>query len=288
MYGPILSVLLFGVVPVWGLKPPTEATWLLPTVAQPIEESQGADAIDRAVGASGAVVLDLDSGQTMFARSVAAPRPMASLTKLMTALIIAENHAMDEKVVVPRAAADVGGNEAHLPHGETFTVGDLLSATLVTSANDAATTLALYHAGSQDAFVEAMNIRARELGLQHTAYANPTGLDAPGQQSSPQDLAWLTMFVLRNPEISKRMGVRGTSITSAEGTKLYLTHTHALLHADTGVVAGKTGTTDGAGQCLLSIVRVGARRLLVVLLHSADRYRDMRTMLDILNPSPTT
>lgn len=284
MYGPFLSVLLFGVVPIWGLQTPDTAILSIPVARPALVQAAETDDLSRRVSACGALIVDLDSGQTVFARSVEEARPMASLTKLMTALIIVENHAMDEQVKIPPAAAEVGGNVARLPVGETFTVGDLLSALLVPSANDAAVALALYHSGSTDAFAEEMNERAKVLGLQQTTYANPSGLDDSGQHSSPRDIAWLTMFVLRSPEIASRMGERGSSIRSLEGTILYLTHTHALLHADSGVVAGKTGTTDGAGQCLLSVIDVNGRRYLVVLLHSPDRYRDMRTVLDILMP----
>ena len=288
MYGPLLSVLLFGVVPIWGLDAHETALPPLP-VARPIIVMTGeSEGLEQQVSACGALVVDLDSGQAVFGRSAEMSRPMGSLTKLMTALLIVENHPLDETVVVPSTAVDAGGNLARLPVGETFTVADLLSALLIPSANDAAVTLATFHSGSIEAFVEEMNARARELGLQQTLYANPSGLDAADQRSSPQDLAWLTMFVLRSPPIAERMGERGATIRSLEGTTLYLTHTHALLHADTGVVAGKTGTTDGAGQCLLSIVKVGDRRYLVVLLRSPDRYRDMRSVLDVLNPPPVT
>lgn len=284
MYGPILSVLLFGVVPIWGLESPDAALLTIPVARPALVQAAEVQDIGRRVSACGALVVDLDSGQTVFSRSIGVARPMASLTKLMTALVIVENHDLDEEVKIPPEAADVGGNVAKLPVGETFTVGDVLSALLVPSANDAAISLAIFHSGSLDAFVDEMNDRAKALGLSQTTYANPSGLDALNQQSSPQDLAWLTMFVLRSPPIADRMGERGATIRSKEGTVLYLTHTHALMHADTGVIAGKTGTTDGAGQCLLSIVRVGDRRYLVVLLHSPDRYRDMRSVLDILDP----
>lgn len=282
MYGPILSVLLFGVVPIWGL-PPTQGFLPQLSVARPALAEPALATIDKRVSASGAMIVDLDSGQTLYARSAKVTRPMASLTKLMTALVIAENHALEEKVVIPPEAPKAGGSLAYLPVGETFTIGDLLSALLVGSANDAAVTLALHHSGSIKDFVAAMNARAKELGLQQTTYANPTGFDAPGQQTSPQDIVWLSMFVLRNPAIAERMGTRGGQISSLEGTDLYLTHTHALLHADAGVVAGKTGTTDGAGQCLLSVVNARDRRYLILLLHSVDRYGDMRSVLDALS-----
>jgi len=181
---------------------------------------------------------------------------------------------------VPQAAATVPGEVAYLPPGEEFTVGDLLSALLIGSANDAAVTLAVYHSGTISAFVEEMNQRARELGLTQTAFENPVGFDAVHQYSTPKDLAWLSMFVLKNAHIKKRMAMRGVRMYSRSDKEFYVTHTHALLHADTAVLAGKTGTTDAAKQCLLSLVEAGNnKRYLVLLLHSGDRYADMRTIL---------
>lgn len=285
MYGPLLSVMLMGLIPVWGLQSTSHADPASLSVAPPTpHRASGATLVgaQKRLSASGVIVMDLDSGQTLYERDADKGRPMASLTKLMTALLIVENHAMDEMVTVPQDIVDVQGNVVDLPPGDRFTVGDLLSALLIMSANDAAVTLARFHSGSQSDFVRAMNDRARELGLRHTTFVNPTGLDAADQQSSPRDLSWLTMYVFHRPEIAERMGKRGAQISSAKGVTIYLTHTHALLHGDSAVRAGKTGTTDAAGQCLLSVVDAHGRRYLVVLLRSLDRYADMRMILDVL------
>lgn len=284
MVGPILSILLMGLVPVWGLGPSASAG---PTfrIAAPVARESASEVL-RTLGnrlsASGVIILDLESGQALYGRSADTPRPMASLTKLMTALLIVENHGLDELVTIPQDIEDVNGNTAHLGAGDQYSVGDLLSALLMMSANDAAITLARYHSGSQSAFVAAMNERARALGLKTTIFANPTGLDTGRQQSSPRDLAWLAMYVLRHPPIAERLSTRGAQIRSRSGVITYLTHTHALLHADTAVRGGKTGTTDAAGECLLSIVEGKDRRYVVVLLRSLDRYGDMRLILDTL------
>lgn len=295
MVGSLLSVFLMGLLPVWGLQSGAEAALpsvsVAPPAARTLDRAQST-ALRRSLSASGIVVTDLASGQTIFEVDADEPRPMASLTKLMTALLIVERHSLDEVVTVPQDINDVQGNIANLPPGDRFTVGDLLSALLIMSANDAAVTLARFHSGSQSAFVQEMNARALALGLRRTVFGNPTGLDAGDQKSSPRDLAWLTIYALRRTPIADRMGMRGAQIKSREGNVLYLTHTHALLHADSSVRtgqpglpvvrAGKTGTTDAAGQCLLSIVEADGRRYVVVLLRSLDRYGDMRLVLDTL------
>ncbi len=129
-----------------------------------------------------------------------------------------------------------------------------------------------------------MNERAAELGLKDTTYVNPSGLDAPVQRSSPRDVAWLAMFVMRREPIAERLSTPSREITSMNGKTITLIHTHQLVRDSdpSAVVAGKTGTTDAAGQCLLSIVEAGGRRYITVLLHSKDRYADMRAVLSML------
>lgn len=278
-------MLLMGMVPVWGVRDGAIALAHEISVAPPASErAELLGPLDDRLTASGVIIVDLNSGQTVYRRNDMIARPMASLTKLMTALIIVENHSLDERVTVPRNVGDVVGTTAKLPAGEQFTVGDLLSALLIMSANDAAFTLAQFHSGSTEAFAEAMNTRAQELGLSATSYKNPSGLDAPSQESSPRDLAWLAMFVMRNTAIAERLGTPLGEIRTISGKTITLVHTHQLLREETSreVVAGKTGTTDAAGQCLLSIVDVHGRKYIAVLLHSKDRYADMRQILTML------
>jgi len=238
--------------------------------------------VEERLSASGVIIADVAGGQSLYRKQADVRRPMASLTKLMTALLIVEHHTMDEWVTVPVATGRVEGNKIYLPPGEQFTVGNLLSALLIASANDAAEVLAIYHSGSVSAFVEEMNARAGALGLKDTQYANPSGLDSSLQWSTPQDLTWLASFVLRKPEIRERMGKRGTRIISRQGSTIPLTHTHALLGTESEVVAGKTGTTMGAKECLLSVVDAGGHEYVVVLLHSLERYKDMLKILSAI------
>ncbi len=269
MFGPLLSLFLMGMVPVWGLSPDTSVISKEVSVAPPaLAMRDELPDFARRLSASGIIITDLQSGQTVFQKNASAIMPMASLTKLMTALLIVENHALDERVRVPDDIDHVEGNSVHLPSGDTFTVGDLLSALLIVSSNDAAVTLARYHSGSEQAFVQAMNARAQVLGLTDTHYDNASGLDSRLQVSTPRDIALLATFVMRIPEIASRMSTADTSITSESGRTMTLSHTHTLLHGNhSSVIAGKTGTTDGAGQCLLSIVEEKNRKYVVVLLH---------------------
>ena len=277
MYQTLLSAMLLGLTPV-----PSPAQPQVPASIASIPIAPPADslAVDDSLSASGVLVIDVQSGQTLFEKASGYERPMASLTKLMTALLIVENHDLDEWVTIPREATEVEGNKAYLPKCERFTVEDMLSALLIPSANDAAVALALFHSDSVTDFVNAMNDRADALGLTGTEFANPSGLDSSVHWSTPRDIAWLTMFALRQPDIRSRMGRRGERIASSYGTSIDLFHTHALLHANRAVEAGKTGTTPGAKECLVSLVSQEEQEYLIVIMHSSERYKDMAVLLD--------
>ncbi len=287
MIEPLLSLLLFGAVPLHGIEPLHADQNPTVSVAAPVASLLSPTPVtlklERPLSASSAVVLDLQSAQVLFASGPKDDRSIASLTKLMTALIIVEHHSMQEWVTVPAVVNTATGSMLHLLPGQQLTVGDLLTGLLLPSANDAAITLAAFHSGSVSAFVDAMNVRAKELGLKDTVFVNPSGLDQSGQASTAQDLGWLTMYVLRQPEIKKRMGLEHATIHTKSGKNFSLTHTHLLLgKPDSPVIAGKTGTTDNAKECLISIVEQDGRETLVVLLHSDNRYGDMQTILDAL------
>lgn len=285
MVEPVLSLLLMGLIPVWGTGgmqgvDPAGIAVAAPAAAE--QENLPFARLSGALSASGILVIDLDSAQTLYESGAERPRAMASLTKLMTALLIVERHDLRETVTIPPGVDRLEGSKAKLEPGDEYRVGDLLTALLVQSANDAAVSLAVHHSGSVDAFVAEMNRRAASLGLRNTVYDNPIGLDSPVQRSTPRDVAWLAMYVMRHPAIVDRMAMRSSTIRSASGTLVTLYHTHEMLHSSDSIVAGKTGTTDEAGQCLLSVVEAGGRRYGVVFLRSADRYADMRRVLAVL------
>lgn len=279
MYKALLSTLFLGLFPA-GAPVASDADVLATlSIAPPSMQMQ----VEEHVSASGVLIVDVDSGQRIFERSANVQRPMASLTKLMTALVIVENHDLSEIVKVPTAAAEVPGHKAYIEPGEHFTVGSLLTALLAGSANDAALTLANFHSGSPAAFRRAMNARALTLGMTGTSFRNPTGLDDPAHWSTPEDIAALSQYVAGIPEISDRMSLRGKRILSKEGTEVEVYHTHALLHEVSPVSGGKTGTTSRAGECLMSLVASEDHSYVVVLLGSSDRYKDMEVLLDALD-----
>ena len=280
----VLAALLFGVLPAPSapLQEPevSVAQVDIAPLADPIT-------ITERLSASGVIITNVLGGQELYAKQSDIKRPMASLTKLMTALVILEHHDLDEWVRIPRDAEETEGNRAYLPSGERFTVDALLSALLISSANDAAVALALHNTDSVTDFVALMNERAQSLGLVNTHFANPMGLDSTQQWSTPRDISRLLAFALRSDVLREKLSRRGQRIYSYGGQRIDLTHTHALLHANTIVTAGKTGTTDAAKECLSSLVQFEDQEYLVVLMHSDNRYRDMRKILAIFQDEET-
>jgi D-alanyl-D-alanine carboxypeptidase (penicillin-binding protein 5/6) len=231
-----------------------------------------------AVQARAYVLQSSVDGHTLAARGADDQRSMASITKLMTALVAVERRSLDDVVTVPRSAARVGESSLHLRAGQRVTVRDLLIGTLVPSANDAATALAIVTGGSLPRFVSLMNARARMLGLTRTHYANPHGLDQPGHVSTARETAVLLREALRKPAIRRYAGMRRARLS--DGT--VVESTDNLIGGLRGFVAGKTGHTSLAGWSQVAYARVGGVGVTAAVLGSpseAQRDRDLAALL---------
>src|SRR5215510_1870597 len=213
--------------------------------------SAEAQAAAPAVQARAYVVQSTLDGHTLAARDADAPRAMASITKLMTALVAVERLSLDETVTVPAVAARIGESTLDLRDGQPMTVRDLLIGTLVPSANDAATALAIAAGGTVPRFVAQMNRKAHELGLADTHYRNPHGLDEPGHVSSARDSAVLLRDALRNPTIRRYAGMSQARLSDGR----LVVSTDNLVGSFPGLVAGKTGHTALAGWSQVAIAR---------------------------------
>ncbi len=280
----LASILLLGLFPAAIAAPeaakPLPSTELL-SVAVPTSVS---GFTSPATSASGVMLLDLTSGEKIFGENADTPRPIGSLTKLMTAIIILENHSPDERVTI-QDLGYIDGSTLNVTPGQVFTVRDLLKAMLIHSANNVAYSLAVFDSGSADAFVEKMNVRAQQLGLTNTHFQNPAGFDAPDNYGSPRDLAWLAAAAIKKPLIKQIVDTPSTVIVSADGQEFPLVTTNELLKSRVNVEGVKTGTTAAAGQCLITLFREGNRAYLLVLLGSSNRYNDASQMMRALIPS---
>ena len=208
--------------------------------------------------------------------------PSASLTKLMTALLVAEQLPPDTPVIIDQAAARETGSRLGLRTGETLTADDLLGATLVASANDACRALANHIGGNEAFFVEAMNQRAGQLGLTNTRFTNACGHDAPGHYASVHDISRLAQAAMQVPQIARWVAQVETRITTINRQRSFtLKTTNALIGRYDGVLGVKTGTTPKAGKCLVALVRQGRHEVMLVTLKGRDRWWDAVDILDI-------
>lgn len=279
----ISSLLLFGMLSPVSTPLPAGAFPEVPMVAS--LPSVSGLLVSEEFSASGAIVVDILSGRELFTLAAGKRQAVGSLAKLMTAIVILEEHSLSEIVVVPQSVVLVEGHVAGLRPGEHYTVRDLLNALLIASANDAAHTLAIYHSGGTALFAEAMNERAFVLGLYETHFDNPIGFDSAEQYSTPRELAWLSLYALKNDLIASIASKKTETIRDrTTGRIVTLLNTNHLLFSHPSRFFGlKTGTTALAGQCLISLVYDQGRFFLFVVLKSADRYRDTLRLLDSLS-----
>lgn len=220
------------------------------------------------------LLADATTGQVLYSQDPTTPRPPASTTKIMTALLVLERNYLTETVRIP-ADLQMPGTTAGLVPGETLTIEELLYGLLLPSGNDAALALARYSGGTEEEFVAAMNTRAAELGLVHTHFVNPHGLDAPDHLSSAMDLLSLTRQALRHPTFAR---IVATATYSVRGHRWE--NRNRLLGQYPGADGIKTGTTAAAGECLIASATRQGQRLIAVVLGSQDRYAEATALLD--------
>ncbi len=221
------------------------------------------------------------NGAALWERQSHRRLPPASLTKLMTALLVTEHNQPDALVTVSPAAARETGSRIGIEAGETFRSGDLLTAALIASANDACHALADAVAGDQQRFVQMMNQRAKELGMHDTHFANACGHDAPGHYASAHDLSLLAHEVLKHPELLEITSRIDARITSRDGKHSYhFENKNELIGRYPGAFGLKSGYTANAGKCLIAYAKRGEQRVLLVMLRSKDRWWNAVDILD--------
>jgi D-alanyl-D-alanine carboxypeptidase (penicillin-binding protein 5/6) len=221
------------------------------------------------IAAASAILADLDSGDELWASHASKRRPIASVTKIMTALLVLEAARPDEVVTASENAAAQGGAELGLEPGEQLTVRDLMLALLLQSANDAAVALAEHAAGSVEGFVDGMNRRARRLGLDDTRFASPNGLDDTGY-SSARDLVAITAEAYRDKTFAQLTATRFARVPSPDGVARRIQNRNALLWLYPGALGVKTGYTAAAGFCLVAAAERDGLRLVTVILGAPD------------------
>lgn len=232
------------------------------------------------IAGTNGLIIDNRTGNVLFGLNVSEKKPIASLVKIMTALIVIEHKNLDEEVVVSANAASIGENSMGISPGEVYSLRELLYGMMLASGNDAATAIAEGAAGDVPTFVRWMNIKASELGLDNTYFADPDGLD-DSSFSTVEDLARLTHYALSYPEFRETVKTTEQEHPYSEKHKyLYLSNQTNLLTTYPGVLGVKTGYTEEAGLCLVTYSVNEGKELVGVVLGSIDRKGDMIMMLD--------
>jgi len=228
------------------------------------------------------LVFDLDTGDVLWRRRPLDVLPIASLTKIMTALLVVDRTDPDEPVRITQAALNYSGSGVGLlPKGRRVRLETLLNGLLIVSGNDAAIALAVHVSGDERRFVRLMNERAGQWGLECTHFASSHGLE-DGNRSCPRDLAVLTRLAMSEPRIRRIARRRQVAFRfPIKGGKLYLTGHNPLMRLGyRGAVGLKTGYTDEAGRCFVGVARRGGRRVGVVLLNSRDPSKHAPKLMD--------
>lgn len=229
------------------------------------------NAVEREEGVKAAYVCEAESGTAVAAQRETERLPIASMCKIMTLLLAFEaadagELSLEESVVVSEHAAGMGGSQVFLDAGLSYPAGELLKSIAVCSANDSCVAISERIAGSEEAFVERMNERARELGAENTLFANCTGLPREPQYSCAKDVALMLRELLKHEPFFDYAGIRLEDFRHPDGRVTTMTNTNKLLRKLEGCDGGKTGFTQEAGFCLAATAKRGETRLVCVVI----------------------
>ena len=244
--------------------------------------------IKLAEDAKSAILIEQDTGEIIFKKNENEPQPPASMTKVMTLLLIMEaidneKIKLDEKVTVSERAASMGGSQVFLEAGEEMTVEDLLKSIAVASANDASVALAERIAGTEEAFVKMMNDKANELGLKNTRFQNSSGLPARDHYSTSYDMAIIAKELLKYESITDYTSIYEDYLRKGEENEFWLVNTNKLVRFYPGVDGLKTGFTNEAKYCLTATAKKEDMRVIAVVMGAEtvkERNATISGMLD--------
>lgn len=250
------------------------STFLLSMMALLVSADTGVN-----TGAKSSALYNPDTKAFLYEKNADCKLPMASTTKIVTALISIETLDFDEVITVPKEAVGVEGSSLYLKEGDTLTVKDLVYGVLLQSANDAATVLALRICGNISDFAELMTARAREIGTHNTCFQNPHGLDSEEHYTTAHDLALICAEAIGNDTFKTITSTYKYTFNIGEQTRTIVNH-NKLLKLYDGCVGVKTGFTKKSGRCLVSAAERDGVTLVAVTLNDPDDWTDHKNMLD--------
>lgn len=226
-----------------------------------------------------AVLLEAGSGKVLYAKAAHERRPMASTTKVMTAIVVLEHCALSDIVTVTKDAYGTEGSSIYLELGEQMSVEDLLYGLMLASGNDAAVALAVHVAGSVEGFAELMNAKAREIGALNTNFVTPNGLPNDEHYTTAYDLALISAYALKNPAFQTVVGTTYHRTASGSMQRTFK-NKNKLLWQYEGGIGLKTGYTKAAGRCLAFAAQRDGMQLVGVVLNCSDMFNDAMRILD--------
>ena len=246
------------------------------------------DETSLAENAKSAIIMEASTGDILFEKNSYEKLPPASMTKIMTMLLIMENIengnlSWDDEVTASENASSMGGSQIFLEAGEVMSVKDMVKGIAIASGNDAAVAMAEKIAGTEEEFVKLMNNRAKELGLENTNFKNVTGLEAENHYSSAHDMAVMARELIKHEKILEFTGTYEDYLRENTDKKFWLVNTNKLVRFYDGVDGLKTGYTGEAGYCLTSTMKRGNMRIITVVMNepdSATRNSETVKMLD--------
>lgn len=240
--------------------------------------SAPARAID--CSAAAACLIVADTGEIIYEKNAYEKLPMASTTKIMTALVALESCPLGSTVTVSANAATQEGSSIYLSRGDKIRMEDLLYGLMLSSGNDAAVAVAEHVSGSVEAFCEEMTALAREIGANNTCFKNPSGLYEEGHFTTAHDLAQISAYAVKNQKFREIVSAKEKNCTMNNGDILYFKNHNKLLDMYDGAIGIKTGYTKKCGRCLVSCAERDGIRLVAVTLNDPNDWADHMSMLD--------
>ena len=231
-------------------------------------------------GAVSAIVLEAGSGRVLYQNNAYSSMPMASTTKILTAITVLQYLPLDAQVTISAAAQGIEGSSVYLQAGEKWSVRDLLYGLLLRSGNDCAVQLALSTAGSVRAFAVLMNKVALEAGATHSNFVNPHGLHHQRHYTTAYDMARITAYAMRNPVFCQIVATQSYTFTHCSGQKRVFVNKNKMLRGYEGANGVKTGYTRAAGRCLVSSAMRDGMQLVCVVLNCYTMWQTSAALMD--------
>ncbi|MBQ8163703.1 MAG: D-alanyl-D-alanine carboxypeptidase [Clostridia bacterium] len=232
------------------------------------------------ISAKYAILIESQSGDIVYAKNSTSKAPMASTTKIMTAIVALENGDLEKTVTIDERSVGVEGSSIYLKAGEKLTLKELIYALMLESANDAATAIAYEIGGSVENFASMMNETSKKIGAFDTNFTNPHGLDDDEHYTTAYDLAKIARYAMQNPVFREIVSTKTKNIPLDDSSTRLLVNHNKLLRSYDGAIGIKTGFTKKSGRCLVSCANVDGVELVCVTLNAPNDWNDHKKMLN--------